>query len=1403
MAKPRSPLPPWPEIPLQRWDFDAAYWASLGEAESPAAGFGDFAESWSGFALQRDGLSVSPIVMPGVDANGHTNIAAQGTIRFWFSPSWSSADMGGKGPGHYARLIELVTANGTSSAVAWSLYASPDGSTLFLSGQGGQGVADILEAKISFEAGRWYLLALNYSAKATALYVNAEKVAEGTGLAAVNPASAGLVVGSDGAGGDLAGGLFEEVTTFGKPETPEDQALYYHGVSGQVARGPISAEEEAAGLEAAAQRRAEREAAALMNFAWSEPANPCVTNGPVYLTNIGCVNLEGLGWTVMFTIAGGTNGIPYDIYSTTNLVGSNITHSQWAWLDQGYTCNIYTFTNQPATNAFYVLGMTNDTDHDGLSDAYEWLVSKTLVTTNDTDGDLIPDAWEVANGLNPLVNDASEDFDGDDVSNFQEYNYGTNSTKPNDQWLVAWGNYSRGQCTVPAGIRDLIALDGGLEHTVALRSNETVVAWGGDSSGQTNVPGGLSNVVSIAASWNQSVALRANGTVTNWGETYGTMPSDLTNAVAVTVGWRHVAALRSNGTVSVWGDSRDAGSTNLAGLSSVKAIAAGWEHNVALLSNGTVDVWGLTVKNITNVPTGLSNVIAVAAGGHHTLVLRTDGTVVAWGAGQTNGGFFWDQGQSLVPSGLSNVAAIAAGGYSSMALRANGSVVTWGEVATTPSGNGFRVIGAGDGHCMAVRSGRQTPVVIVPPTNQVVGIGAPVTFTVLAAAPASFSYQWQFNGTNIAGATNATFSLASVQSTNLGFYRVVISNGAGTTYSPEARLSFLPPPAILSRTQPAEQWLLYGDTLNLSIEATTPGFPTNVLGYQWTLNDNWLWAPDGTSFSGQLISFASILHSYATSYEGVYSVVITNAGGSTNVSWTIHVAGEGSPIWWGGTTTQAWDTVWDVHDTLALACGGNHRLLLHENGTMLAWGANDYGQTDVPLDLMEAPMNEGIVTAIAAGDAHSLALKSNATVVAWGRNDFSQTNAPANLTNVIALAAGGRQSLALKREGTVVQWGQTNAPVPTSLTNVIAIASGTNFHLALRQNSTVVAWGANNHGQTNVPAGLTNVVAIAAGGAHALALRENGTVIAWGANGSAQTNVPATLTNAMGVAAGYAHSAALRNDGTVLTWGDNTYGQTNTPNLIPVKLLSAGGNQTLAGIFSPLVQYPVDVTKDLLLIYNTASTNSILIKDYYLAHRPMVSGANTLGISTSTGEIISYANFTNQVRAAYLDWLNQHPTERPQYIILFPDLPTRVWGDATDYHTISNSVAFGLYTASPGIAPFITSINMGLEVAYYQDYTNDCIAYINKLASFGSNYAAGKLFISASARGYGNTNFVLDNLRHGPGFPYPEGDFSDQGWRLSSATNVILGSGTSGLSVTYNDRIETNGQPAQMHITAV
>jgi hypothetical protein len=133
-----------------------------------------------------------------------------------------------------------------------------------------------------------------------------------------------------------------------------------------------------------------------------------VTNVPVYVTNLACIYITNQGWTVTFSINGGTNAAtPYDIFTTSALNGNNVTNSQWVWLGQGYSCNDYTFTNQANTQAFFVVGdATIDPDGDSLSTAFERLVSKTDPTKADTDGDGMRDDWEFWWGTDPWHDDA-------------------------------------------------------------------------------------------------------------------------------------------------------------------------------------------------------------------------------------------------------------------------------------------------------------------------------------------------------------------------------------------------------------------------------------------------------------------------------------------------------------------------------------------------------------------------------------------------------------------------------------------------------------------------------------------------------------------------------------------------------------------------------------------------------------------------------------------------------------------------------------------------------------------------------------------------------------------------------------------------------------------------------------
>ena len=419
-AGPRAPQPPWPQASLNTFGWDNPYskvpLRKIALNEDAAS----YQESWSGYALVRDSLTtLSPVIIPAAGAETRPNVAIGcGAVRFWLAPNWNSASAQGdaKGPGHYARLLELVDWGGKLPVTRWSLYLNETGDTIYLSGQGKAGVVDCLEAPVEFRAGEWRLITVCYSPTNTALWLDTEVVATGEGVAAptATESSLGLVVGSDVFAADPAESQFEELTAFDYWPTAEDQQLYFHGTADNVALGPISAEEEAALAEQFAEWKAQQEAggdaggAAMMRFASSGASADCVTNGPVYLTNTICYVTTNDGWTVGFDIAGGTNGVLYDVFSTTNLVGDHVTNSVWEWQDQGYTCNSYTFTNQADTQAFYILGTPLDSDGDGLTDAYERLVSKTNPALWDTDGDGLSDGWEVSHGMNSREDESAQ-----------------------------------------------------------------------------------------------------------------------------------------------------------------------------------------------------------------------------------------------------------------------------------------------------------------------------------------------------------------------------------------------------------------------------------------------------------------------------------------------------------------------------------------------------------------------------------------------------------------------------------------------------------------------------------------------------------------------------------------------------------------------------------------------------------------------------------------------------------------------------------------------------------------------------------------------------------------------------------------------------------------------------------
>jgi len=433
-----------------------------------------------------------------------------------------------------------------------------------------------------------------------------------------------------------------------------------------------------------------------------------------------------------------------------------------------------------------------------------------------------------------------------------------------------------------------------------------------------------------------------------------------------------------------------------------------------------------------------------------------------------------------------------------------------------------------------------------------------------------------------------------------------------------------------------------------------------------------------------------------------------------------------------------------VTNVISLAGGQYHSLAVQQDGTVWAWGFNLHGELGngfsglnkssvVPLQVVNGSggflMN---ITAVAAGGYHSLALAKDGTVWAWGFNQFgdlgngtngtgTDSNVPVHvtgLTNVVAIAAGASHSLALAQDGTVWAWGyngvgalgngdntftDSNVPVQvTGLTGVVAIAAGAYHSLAVKGDGTVWAWGYNADGElgngdatftnSTVPvqvSGLTGCTSVSAGAYHSLAVKGDGTVSTWGYNGDGElgdgtetdSNTPVQVLNiagAVAVAGGAYSSVALLKDGTVWAWGDNSTGElgdgTTTSSDTAVEAttfdtatgwvigIASGYSHTLALTrpFGPVqtitvtpantsVTIGTPVTLDVVANYKDGTTRDVTSDPatvYTLTHGSGTLTANTYTSSHVESAVISIAYTSGGITAFNASYITETGTNR-------------------------------------------------------------------------------------------------------------------------------------------------------------
>ncbi|HZV36079.1 MAG TPA: immunoglobulin domain-containing protein, partial [Verrucomicrobiae bacterium] len=484
---------------------------------------------------------------------------------------------------------------------------------------------------------------------------------------------------------------------------------------------------------------------------------------------------------------------------------------------------------------------------------------------------------------------------------------------------------------------------------------------------------------------------------------------------------------------------------------------------------------GTNLPGATNNPLVLSNVLASQSGSYSVIVSNSYGIVVSSNATLT--------AVPLMITGQPQNQSVLAGTNVSFTVSVNGqqpffyqwlydgtnlpnatnNPLVLSNVLTSQSGT--YSVEVSNSYGMAVSSNATltvTPLLIsTQPSNQVAWPNGFATFKVNVSGQAPFAFEWQCNGADVPGTWSNVLTLTNLQLQQFGTYRVIVSNVYGSVASSNATLF-------------SSQVAVWGGN---SGETNLPAGLTNIIaiaGGGYARMDCLALRNNGRAIHWPTTNLTTVTN----------NLLAIQGGGAQNAPFLVLQRNSTVATW---LVDDIIEPLTGFTNDVAIAPNIYTPLALRPNGTLVGGSPGTTGSG--------APTNIFNAVAVAEGSGFGMALKADGTVTAWGNNNYGQTNPPPGLSNVVAIAAGYYHALALKSDGTVTAWGLNNYGqiyVPLGLSNVVAIAAGVYHSLALQANGTVVAWGYNLYGQTNVPPGLTNVVAIAAGAYHSMALIGSG-----------------------------------------------------------------------------------------------------------------------------------------------------------------------------------------------------------------------------------------------------------------------------------------------------------------------